>query len=426
MTHLAIVTPPLAGHINALSALGEALIDRGHRVTLLGPLDAQRWVARGRLGFQPIGREDYPEGSLESDAKRMGALRGLLGVRGMVADLARMTDMVCREAPSALREIGAEGLIVDQLEPGGAIAAEETGLPYVTVATALHVNRNENVPPPFVGWRYDPTSYGRWKVRGAYRVSDRLMAPIGDVLEHHCRRLGLRPRRDASDFVSPLADLTQAVRSIDYPRDDLPSTFHRVGPLRRADPRPLPPLDALPRGRPLAFCSLGTLQGSRLGLFRTIARACEAEGMNLVLVHCGRLSDAEAASLPGNIIVRDFVPQGRVLKRADLAIVHGGFNTVLDALAARTPLVVLPLAMEQPAIAARLERAGVARRVSPHLATVGRVRSAIDALRSDESLPDRLDMVAQDIESAGGAERAADIVERTLARSATGKERLHA
>ena len=419
MVHFGIVTPPLAGHINALTALAVTLVERGHRVTLLGPLDARRWLADDRIGFHAIARDTHPEGALQDDTSRMGRLRGLFGVRGMIADLARLTDAVCRDVPPAIDRLGLDALIVDQLEPGGAVAAMTAGVPYVTVATGLHVNREPNVPPPFVGWGFDPTEHGRWKVRGAYRVSDRLMAPIGDVLERHCRANGLPVQRDGAAFVSPTLDLLQAVPTLDYPRDALGPATHYVGPLRRLRNESFAELDELGRERPLAFASLGTLQGAREGLLSRIAAACDDCGLDLVIVHCGLLDAARAERLgrrrnAGTTLVRDFVPQAAVLARADVAIVHGGFNTVLDALASRTRLVVVPLAFEQPAIAARIERAGVGARLSPHWAGRARIARAIQRVMDDDAIDARLDAVASDIEAAGGAERAADLIEAAL------------
>ena len=160
------------------------------------------------------------------------------------------------------------------------------------------------------------------------------------------------------------------------------------------------------------------LQGARRPLFRRIAAAADDLGLNLVLVHCGRLDPRDADALPGSPVVTDFVPQDRVLERADVAILHGGFNTVLDALVARTPIVAIPLAMEQPAIAARLERAGLGTRLSPHGLTRGRIRRAIRAVLEDRDMPDRLDRMAGEIARAGGAARAAALVEAaTLARA---------
>ena len=414
MAHFAIITPPLAGHINALSALALELIGRGHRATLVGPADAGRWLSDERIGFHIIGRESHPPGATAAETARMGKLAGLFGVPGMIRDLARMTDMICREAPAAFAALGVDAVISDQLEPGGALAAEVAGLPLVTVATGLHVNAEPKVPPPFVGWRYDASERGEWRVRGAYRVADRMMAPIGDVLERHCCKNDLPVRRNAREWVSHQLDLLQCVGSIDYPREALPNTTHYVGPLRSPDPRTFEPLDHLGRERPLAFVSVGTLQGSRAGLLRRIARAVVDCDLDLVLVHCGLLSEKEVATLPRRAVVRDFVPQRAVLERADIAVLHGGFNTVLDALAARTRIVVLPLAFEQPAIAARLERAGVGRKVSPHFATRRTLRGAIRNVTADETMAARVGAIARDVVAAGGAPRAADLIEQTF------------
>ena len=429
MAHFAIVTPPLAGHVNALAALAVTLIERGHAVTLFGPIDVRERIPDPRIGFAALGKDSHPAGALARDERRMGRLLGLLRVPAMIRDLARLTDAVCRDAPGLIERLGVDALIVDQLEPGGAVAAETAGVPYATVATGLHVNREEDVPPPFVGWAYDPSERGRWKVRGAYRVSDRMMAPIGDVLAHHCRANGLPVHRDAADLLSPRADLLQAVPSIDYPRRTLSPATRYVGPLRRPDDRTLPELDALGRDRPLAFASLGTLQGAREGLLRRIASACDTLGLDLVLVHCGLLHPDRARRIEmrrgeGRTIVRDFVPQRAVLERADVAILHGGFNTILDALAARTPPVVLPLAFEQPAIAARIERAGVGRRLSPSFATERSLRAAIEGLLRDDDVAARVDVVAREIESAGGVELAADLVEGLLQTEQLGTRRV--
>ena len=49
-----------------------------------------------------------------------------------------------------------------------------------------------------------------------------------------------------------------------------------------------------PAGTPFVFASLGTLQGGRFSLFQRIARACRAEGVQLLIAHCDRLDAAQA------------------------------------------------------------------------------------------------------------------------------------
>ncbi|WP_265093766.1 glycosyltransferase, partial [Cronobacter sakazakii] len=94
--------------------------------------------------------------------------------------------------------------------------------------------------------------------------------------------------------------------------------------------------------RPRVFASLGTLQGHRYGLFRTIARACRDADVELLVAHCGGLNDAQASALKasGATQVTGFTDQPLALSQSDAVITHGGLNTVMDAIASATPLLV--------------------------------------------------------------------------------------
>jgi zeaxanthin glucosyltransferase len=156
------------------------------------------------------------------------------------------------------------------------------------------------------------------------------------------------------------------------------------------------------------------LQGSRGSIFRRVATACERLGLRLVIAHGGRLPEAEARALPGDPIVRDFVPQRAVLARSSLAITHAGFNTVLDALSFGVPLVAIPLAFEQPATAARLRHAGVARIIPRLRLSAGRLQEAARAVLEEGSYRARAREVEREIAAAGGLSRAADLAEAAL------------
>lgn len=208
------------------------------------------------------------------------------------------------------------------------------------------------------------------------------MRGIGEAIERNCRRLSLPQRRRIEDCFSPLLQVAQLVPGLDFPRTELPDTFHYTGPFRRGAPSAfdLPPGD----DRPLVYCTLGTLQGSRVGIFEKVATACARLDLRLLITQRGHGSIREAAPLPGDPLVYDWVPQEGVLAHADMVVCHGGINTVLEPLAAGLTMVVMPLAFEQPAIAARLEHAGVARVLSRR-ASATRLAEAIREVRSDPS-----------------------------------------
>jgi zeaxanthin glucosyltransferase len=196
------------------------------------------------------------------------------------------------------------------------------------------------------------------------------------------------------------------VASLDFPRAELPAHFHYLGPFRAEPPGAF---DLSEDGRPLAFCSLGTLQGARLNIFRRAAAACDALGLRLVVAHGGGLSERDARNLPGQPLVFDFVPQRAVLARCSVAISHCGFNTVLDALSAGVPILALPLAFEQPATAARLAWAG-AGLVLPSWAGETRVLRALAELIDDPGFARAAGRIRADIELAGGAKEAARLI----------------
>lgn len=407
MAHFAFVAPPLRGHYRPLSHLAAELIKRGHRATFLHHADAAPLVEAEGAEFEPLGEGAPPVADWTAP---MARIRGLVGLGGTLDGMVGFTDMFCREAPSALRRIGADAIIVDQLEPGGGLVAESLGLAFASVAVTIPINREAGVPPPYVGWRCDSSEKGIRRNLGGWRVSDWLMRRVGDGIERNAGRLGLAPRRRLEDCLSPLLQISQMVRSLDFPRSCLPAGFHYTGPFRRAEPGAfeLPPGD----GRPLVYCTLGTLQGSRAGIFRNVALACANLDLRLLITQ-GNRGALKPGNLPGNPLVYDWVPQEAVLAQADVVVSHGGMNTVLEPLARGLPMVVMPLAFEQSAIAARLERAGVARALSRRTSP-RRLAKAIDEVRTNPGFRERADAVRLEMSGAGGVRRAADLIEAAL------------
>jgi zeaxanthin glucosyltransferase len=216
------------------------------------------------------------------------------------------------------------------------------------------------------------------------------------------------------DCFSPLLQIAQIVPGLDFPRKEIPTSFHYVGPFKRegAEAFQLPPSPS-----PTVYCTLGTLQGSRLRLLRKLARACHSEGLRLVIT-LGKIGDRRAAeALPGSPLVYDWVPQDAVLQQAHLVICHGGMNTVLDTLQAGLPMLVLPLAFDQPAIAARVQQSGAGRMLGPRSSDWS-IAQALKVLRTDPSYRSRAQELGEEINRAGGTRLAADLIEQALGLSA--------
>ena len=408
MAHFAIFAPPLRGHYDPLSALAEALIQRGHRATFVHHEDARRLVQAQGAGFASLGSDRPP---VENWTRPMSKIRGLVGLGGTMKRMEDFTATFCREGPALLRSIGVDAIIADQLEPAGGLVADYLKIPWISIATTIPMNREMGVPPPFVSWRYDPGGRGIRRNEGGWMVSDFILRSFNRAIARNSKALGLSRRGRLEDCFSPLLQLAQAVPDLDFPRKELPPTFHYTGPFRPDDD---PPLSLAPGdGRPTVLASLGTLQGSRTAIFRKVAEACDRLGLRLVITLGGLEGAKEARSLPGRPIVFDWLPQRSALGQVDLVVCHGGMNIVLDTLAAGLPMLVMPLAFEQPGIAARVARSGAGKVLRRGTSPASLALELAD-IALDPSFRARAMALSDQIAAAGGRARAADLIEAAL------------
>lgn len=398
----AVIAPPTPGHYNPLQVLGMELVRLGHQVTFVHQAEAATLVGSPALQFRSV---DGGAPSLRDYYTTLESPTGFGGLRRMIRATAAISDRLLRAAPAVLREMKATAVIADSAEPAGAVLAGALDLPCAISVTGLPLLGEPNVPPPFLGWRYRPDALGRFRNRGGYYVSERLMRPITRTLARHDRSGGDQSAMHGKVHVA------QCPQALDYPRTQLPLHFHYCGPWRGDTPNGL---DLPDDGRPLVFCSLGTLQGGREALFATMARACADIGARAVIGHGGGLTAAQAAALPGDPLVRAFWPQQQLLRKCSAAILHGGFNSVLDALAAGVPIVALPIAFEQPGTAARLKWLGAGEILSRSTSSRALSRTLQTVMRQPR-YRHAAETLAAEMQGAGGAVAAAAAIDQALA-----------
>jgi MGT family glycosyltransferase len=423
MAHFAVVAPALYSHFNTLTVLARELVARGHRVTFVHRPDAAAYVKDERIGFHAVGMVSHPAGSLPAMLARVANPGSPLGLRRVILDMAASTTMLCRELPAALRRLQVDFIVADQMEAAGGLVAEGIGMPFVSVACALPVNREPGIPLPVMPFMYEDSERAFKMVEGSTMVYDWMMRPHERAISAAAQQLGLSPRAKLHECLSPLAQVGQIVPGFDFPRRALPPHFHHVGPLHSGASAPaqspaelaalLPPASS---ARPFVYASLGTLVSQRFGLFKRIAQACARQDAQLLVAHCGGLDDSQVRALEriGDTRVHAFVPQLAVLARADAVISHAGANTVMEAIATRTPILALPIAFDHPGAAARVEYAGVGLRASPRFATVAELSRKLRRLLDEPGFRQRMEPLAEQIRQAGGAPRAADVIEAAL------------
>jgi zeaxanthin glucosyltransferase len=414
MVHLGLICPAATGHLNTMLPLGKELQRRGHRVTLFGMLDAQRNTLAAGLEFRAIGESAFPAGSLAQSWMNLGKLNGLAALRYTVKLLRDVTAVMLRDAPRAIEQAGVEALLADQVSTGAGTVADFLQIPFVTLCSAVVLNQEDGVPPAVTSWQYHPSLWGRLRNRAGYRLFNRVLQPVTQLILEHRRRwkLPLSPHLNGS--YSRLAQISQEPFEFEFPRQHLPTCFHFTGPYHDTSGREpaIFPFDKY-SGQPLIYASLGSIINQRAGLFHTIAEACRTFDVQLVISH-GISENESLARLPGSPIVVKYAPQLELLKRATLTITHGGLNTTLESLGNAVPIVAVPICNDQPGVAARIAWTGTGAVVPLSRLNVPRLRTAIRKVLTQHSYKSNAIRLQKAIQRAGGVTRAADIVELAI------------
>jgi len=92
---------------------------------------------------------------------------------------------------------------------------------------------------------------------------------------------------------------------------------------------------------------------------------------------------AALGELPDNVHVERFVAQSEVLPLVDLIVHHGGTGTVLGALEAGLPQLLLPQGADQFINAEMLTTAGAVRALTNEAQQLGAIGEAVQALLGD-------------------------------------------
>ncbi|MEV0225179.1 macrolide-inactivating glycosyltransferase [Streptomyces sp. NPDC050704] len=163
--------------------------------------------------------------------------------------------------------------------------------------------------------------------------------------------------------------------------------------------------------------SLGSTFTKQPGFYRECVKAFgDLPGWHVVLQIGKHVDPAELGEVPGNVEVRDWVPQLAILKQADAFITHAGAGSSQEGLATATPMVCVPQAVDQFGNADMLQALGVARHVPMEEATAETLREAVLAMTADPEAARRLKEIQEGMATEGGTKGAADLIEAELRR----------
>lgn len=106
--------------------------------------------------------------------------------------------------------------------------------------------------------------------------------------------------------------------------------------------------------RKLIYISLGSINTDFVEFYKTCMNAFR-DTVYYVCMSIGNKCDiSQVGEIPSNFLVKSFLPQLEILKKADVFITHAGFNSVNEALYFGVPMLALPQVNDQHMVAKRI------------------------------------------------------------------------
>ena len=415
MTHFGIICPTSTGHLNTMLPLGKELQRRGHQVTLIGTLDAESATLTAGLEFKAIGETDFPLGSEKQALTQLGKLSGQAALQYTISALRDRALVRLRDGAEVIKSIGIEALLVDQVSPEGGTIADFLDIPFISICSAVVLNRETSIPPHVTNWNYNPSLLAQLRNRLGYKTLNRVVKPITKVINDYRNQWKLPLQTSPNERYSQLAQISQQPAELEFPRQQLPPCFHFTGPFHSPVGRTVAdfPYEKL-TGQPLIYASMGTIQNRLIYIFQQIAEVCSELDVQLVISLGGSAKPESLQGLLGNPLVVEYAPQLELLQKSALTITHGGMNTTLECLNNAVPMVAIPITNDQPGVASRIAWSGCGESIPLKKLNISKLKNAIQKVLTEDSYKQNTMRLQSAIQQAGGVGRAVDIIEQAV------------
>ncbi len=370
---------PFSGHFYPLVPFARALADAGHDVAFAAPAFFASAVEGAEF-------RHFPAGLAQPIDERYPRWRALPGPERDAFWREVFTDLWPRHTipdPLALAATWSPDLIVrEQTAYGGCIAAERLGVSHasVDIDAAGHPPGNDE--------------------------------PIAEPLHRQRAAHGLPPDPDLT-MLNRYLTLHPFPPTFHDPAGYLPPTMHFVRPTPedRSGSEVLPRwVESLPDW-PVVYVGLGTVY-NQPEVFRAFIAGLRDEAVTLI-VTVGRDQDpADYGPQPGNVHIERYIPLSLLLPHCDVVVTNGGSGTLTAALGHGLPVVVVPIAADQPQNAARCASLGVGVTIGPEERTPTAIRAAVREVLADPTYRQNTERLRDEMVALPGPEYAVALLER--------------
>ena len=362
-----------------------------------------------------------PRQASDRDYNRLAATNPALSRLPNAEVLARLfAERAVHDAPAQAHDVGTVAaewqpdlLVNDGIALGVPLAAGLFGLPWATVSPFLFCTiPAPELPPAFLGMPYRPGPIGRSQALVAHQLAELRLA----AASHRWRALARAwhvvnpPASVRLAGISPLAYIWPGGAPLEYPHRQPATQAHGVGPLVYEDGDSPPPASS---SRSRIFVTEGTTHTDRR-LARLAVRTFAGQPFEVLIV-ARRWPTSQVEGLAANVHVVPYIRYSAALAGAALLVTNGGAGSLIAALSAAVPALILPAGLDKAEAAERMAWAGAGLRLpAADRCSLGEFRAAATTLLREPRYRERAATVGKELLALGGSERAATLLEEGI------------
>lgn len=380
-----------SGHFHPLVPTAKALQQAGHEVAFAVPAEFQAAVEANGFRVFPVG---------------LGFQQMLMQTMGLSPEQMRARQAAMMNVdPAARREVMAgmfidgfarqrvpellalceqwkpDVLVRESMEFAAVLVGEKLGIPVASIQVGGILMDVES--PTFFAPRMD-----------AVRASFGLAADPELARSYRSLHLSFMPR---SYFAQPMPPSTRYLRADVFDKsgtEGLPEWVSSLG------------------ARPVVYATLGTAFNRFTDYLGMIADGLQGEDLELIMTVGRDLDPAVLGPRPANVHVERYIPQSLLLPRCALAILHGGYSSVMSALYAGVPSLIVPIGADQPVNAEASARIGMSRVLRPDTLTPEFVREQVREMLADDACRERVQRLRDEVLALPGVEHGVALLEQ--------------
>lgn len=425
--HIMLPTLGSSGDVHPFVALGKAMKQRGHRVTVLTNPLFQPLIESQGLEFLPLGKLDQAQVAI-GNPDVWHLRKGFAIIAGVIV------PAIAETFRHIERHADADTVVAfSTLAFGGRVAQEKLGVPSASVHLQPSVIRTY-ADQGMLGNVRLSAAHPRWMKQLLFSLVDGLVLDrnLKEPLNRFRATLGLTPVSHVMDrwMNSPQLVLAMFPEWFAAPQPDWPANTHAVGFAQFDDgagaststsASTVASIGAsgnanlqqaeqfLAAGAPPIVVTPGSAGSTMQRFFRESIEAISRIGARAMLVT--NFPEQVPRRLPAGIEVFGYLPFSRLLPRSAMMVYHGGIGTLAQGIRAGVPHLVVPHGYDQFDSGWRIEQLGLGHSVSENRYRAEQVAPVMRQMLEDAALAQRCRQFADRVDSAAALERACVLLE---------------